>query len=135
MRNDGTESHFGPALADYDRLAKLIQRRTYPRAWVEARDRLLSGDTVLFGDLDVSPAGLGHNGKKLNWRDVKEMTIAQGRLQIKKVGARWLPWAIMDMSKVPNPHVLFALVGEARRFFHSPAASQPQKEEQDHESS
>jgi hypothetical protein len=131
MRTDDTEAHFGPALAEFDRLAKLIQRKTFPRAWADAREQLLSGETVVFGDLDVSPAGLRHAGKKLPWRDVKELTIAQGRLTIKKVGG-WLPWAILDVSKVPNPHVLFALVGEARRFSRSPAPSQPHKDEADH---
>jgi len=29
-RHDGNETYFGPALADYDRLAELIQRRTFP---------------------------------------------------------------------------------------------------------
>ncbi|HEY3790121.1 MAG TPA: DUF6585 family protein [Urbifossiella sp.] len=133
QRTDGTESHFGPAIADYDLLAELIQRRTFPRAWIMARDRLLSGETVPFGDLSVSPAGLRHASKKLPWSDVKELTIAQGRLSVKRVG-RWLPWTILDASKVPNPHVLFALIGEARRFFKTPMPSPPQEEDRDAES-
>lgn len=114
-RADGNEAHFSPALADYDRLAELIQRRTFPRAWIVARDRLLSGETVVFGDLEASSVGLRHSGKLLRWRDLKEITIAQGRLTIKKIG-RWIPWVVIDASKIPNPHVLFALVGEARKY-------------------
>ena len=56
-----------------------------------------------------------HSGKLLRWRDLKEITIAQGRLTIKKIG-RWIPWVVIDASKIPNPHVLFALVGEARKY-------------------
>ena len=113
-RTDGTEAHFGPALADYDRLAEEVQRRTFPRAWAIARDRLLDGLTVAFGDLDATPAGLRHVGKLLPWRELKEIAVAQGRLTIKR-SKGWLPWAILDNSKVPNPHVLLALVAEARK--------------------
>src|SRR5439155_4377740 len=71
-RTDGTEAHFGPALADYDRLAEEVQRRTFPRAWAIARDRLLDGLTVAFGDLDATPPGLRHVGKLLPCRELKE---------------------------------------------------------------
>jgi len=133
-RMDGTEAHMNAALADYDRLAELVQRRTFRRLWAEARDRLLDGDSILFGDLEVSGVGLRHTSKKLRWSDFKELVIAQGRLTVKRTGG-WLPWAILDVSKVPNPHVLFALVNEARRTRTSPAASQPHGDDSDHSGS
>ena len=129
-RADGTEAHISPALADYDRLSELVQRRTFTRAWALARDRLLTREEVEFGDLIVTPAGLRYSGKRLSWRDFKEMTIAQGRLSIKKTSG-WLPWAVVDAGKIPNPHVLFALVGEARRFFKAAAKSLPKVEGQE----
>ena len=55
-----------------------------------------------------------HIGKFLRWADVKELTVAQGKLSIKQ-GGKWLPWVLIDIHGIPNPHVLFALAGEARR--------------------
>lgn len=126
-RSDGAEDQFGPALADYDRLAELIQRRTFPRAWAEARDRLFSGENVFFGDLELSPDGLHHLKKTIAWRDVKGFVIAQGRLSIKKTSG-WLPWLMLDVSKVPNPHVLFALIREAKRTFKTEARTPDEKD-------
>jgi hypothetical protein len=123
-RHDGNEAYFGPALADYGRLAELVQRRTFPRAWEDARDRWLAGEVIAFGDLEVAPSGLRHNGKRLRWRDFKELAISQGRLSVKKLGG-WLPWAVLDVSKIGNPHILFTLVGEARRY-RAPAVPQPE---------
>jgi len=34
--------------------------------------------------------------------------IAQGKLSVKRT-SKWLPWALVDVGSVPNPHVLFAL--------------------------
>ena len=45
------------------------------------------------------------------WRDVKELSVAQGKLSVKQ-GGKWLPWVLLDVSAVLNPHLLFALVGE-----------------------
>jgi hypothetical protein len=127
-RADGTEAHVSPAIADYDRLVKLVQRRTFPRLWIEARDRLLNGESIAFGDLVVTGAGLKHTSKKLAWKDFKELVIAQGRLTVKKSGG-WMPWAVLDVSKVPNPHVLFALVAVAKESARIPAIPQDDSHE------
>jgi hypothetical protein len=114
VRGDGVEAHFGPALTDYDRLAEEVQRRTFAVLWPAVWNRFTEGGAVAFGDLELSRVGLRHAGKFLTWPDVKEPTIAQGKVSIKQ-GGKWLPWALLDVQAVPNPHVLFALVAEAKR--------------------
>jgi hypothetical protein len=129
-RTDGTEAHFGPALADYAQFAEEVQRRTFPAAWADAWGRFAAGEAVEFGDVEATPAGLRHAGKFLPWRRVKEVVVAQGKLTVKEAG-RWLPWALLkDASDVPNPHVFFALVEEARSRFAPP--SQPHAADADH---
>ncbi len=130
VRSDGQEAHLGPALADYPVLAEEVQRRTFEVLWPAARDRFRAGEVVPFGDLEVTPAGLRHDKKALPWRELQELTVAQGRLTVKQTG-RWLPWVLLDVSAVPNPHVLFALVDEARRS-HPFLKGQPQPEGADH---
>jgi hypothetical protein len=114
VRSDGAEAHFGPALSDFDLLAEEVQRRSFAWLWPAVRRRFLAGACVPFGELELEPAGLWHGGKLLPWRELKELTIAQGKLSLKQSG-KWLPWALIDMAGVPNPHLLFALVEEARR--------------------
>ncbi|MDY3555374.1 DUF6585 family protein [Gemmata sp. JC717] len=113
-RGDGVEAHFGPALTDYDALAAQVQTRSFAALWPRARDRFLAGERLEFGELELDLTGLRHGGKLLPWRELKELTVAQGKLSVKQSG-KWLPWALTDVFGVPNPHVLFALVAEARR--------------------
>ncbi len=121
VRMDGIEAHFGSALTDYARLVERIQKRTFAALWPLARNRFFAGDRLAFGELEVGLAGLRHNGKLLPWRELKELTIAQGKLCLKQTG-KWLPWALVDVISVPNPHLLFALAEEAHRVY-SPSRS------------
>ena len=121
VRADGAEAHFGAALADYEELAAEIQRRTFPAAWAAARWRFRAGRAVEFGEVEVTPSGIRTGGKFLPWPEVKDVTVAQGMLSIKQAG-RWLPWAVKAVNEIPNPHVLFALVAEARKPFAAAAA-------------
>jgi hypothetical protein len=114
VRTDGVEGHFGPALSHYDVLAEEVQKRTFAALWSSARDRFRDGDRIGFGDLEADRFGLHHNGKLLRWRELKELNIAQGKLSLKQSG-KWLPWVLVDMGSVSNPHLLFALVDQVQR--------------------
>ena len=132
-RTDGVSANFGPALSEYPRLAEEVQRRTFAVLWPAVWDSFRGGQAVAFDDLELSPAGLRFAQKFLAWKDVKELTIAQNKLSIKQHG-RWLPWYLKDAGSVPNPHVLVALVEEARRFAVALASiSQPQAPAADHQ--
>jgi len=125
-REDGIEAHFGPALSDFDRLAEEVQRRSFTFLWPIVWARFVSGTPVLFGELELSRAGLRHGGKFLRWADLKELAVAQGKLSIKQ-GGKWLPWAVLDAYAIPNPHVLFALAAEAQRTNSAAPLVQPKR--------
>jgi hypothetical protein len=132
-RADGVSAHFGPALTDYPRLAEEVQQRTFAVLWPAVWGRFASGHAVAFDDLELSPAGVRSAQNFLPWKDVKEITAAQKKVCIRQVG-KWRPWYLKDAAAVPNPHVLFALVEEARRRFasHAPPPSQPHAAAGDH---
>jgi hypothetical protein len=113
-REDGLSFHFGPALTDYDRLAEEVQQRTFAVAWPLVWAGFLEGKVIAFGNIEVSRIGIRHAGKFLVWKDLKEISVAQGKLSIKQTG-KWLPWTVLDIGGIPNPHVLFALAVEAQR--------------------
>ncbi|MCE9564962.1 MAG: hypothetical protein K8U57_23250 [Planctomycetes bacterium] len=123
-REDGVTVHFGPALTDYDLLAEEVQKRTFQSIWPLVWAGFLDGKTIAFGDIEATPGGLRYSGKFLPWRDLKEITIAQGKLSIKQ-GGKWLPWVLLDVNGVPNPHILFALVEEAQRMPVLPPLMEP----------
>lgn len=126
VRTDGEEAHFGPALTDYEQLAEEVQKRTFTELWPRLLARFNSGERIDFGELTVTSHGLEHAGKRLPWRDVKELVVAQGKLSVKQAG-KWLPWALVEVHTVPNPHLLFAVADEAQRHF-APSESQPKDE-------
>jgi hypothetical protein len=126
-RTDGVAVHFGPALTDYDLLCEEVQRRTFTHLWPLVWEKFLSGVPIAFGDLELSRYGVRHVGKFLPWPDVKELSVAQGKLSIKQSG-KWLPWLLLDVHTIPNPHVLFALVSEARRASAAGLLRQPKPE-------
>ncbi|MBA4188386.1 MAG: hypothetical protein C0467_10315 [Planctomycetaceae bacterium] len=113
-RDDGVTVHFGPALTDYGLLAEEVQRRTFHAIWPLVWANFLAGRSISFGDIEASRAGVRYANKFLPWADVKELSVAQGKLSIKQ-GGKWLPWVLVDVNGIPNPHVLFALAIEARR--------------------
>jgi hypothetical protein len=114
VRADGVEGHFGAALSHYDALAIEVQKRTFVALWAPVLARFRDGTSVSFGELELDRAGLHHNGKLLRWRELKELVIAQGKLSLKQTG-KWLPWVLLDLAGIPNPHLLFALADEVRR--------------------
>jgi hypothetical protein len=124
-REDGVEAHLGPALSDYGALAEEVQKRTFAVLWPGVRDRFRAGERIGFGELEADALGLRHNGRLLPWREVKELAVAQGKLSVKQAG-KWLPWALVDLGSVPNPHLLFALADEARRPY-SPPPREPRE--------
>ncbi len=113
-RADGEEAHFGPALSAFDRLSEEVQRRTFAALWPPTWLAYSDGLPVAFGELAVGPSGLSHGEKLLPWAAVGDVTVTQGKLSVKRAG-KWLPWALVDVAAVANPHVLAALVEEAKR--------------------
>lgn len=130
-RLDGIEAHFGPALTDYQQLAEEVQRRTFGSLWAVAWGDFRAGQPVHFDDVEVTPEGLRSGKKFIPWKELKELSVAQGKLTVKQVG-KWLPWLLKDVSTVPNPHILFALVAEARSRRAAAAMGEPHAEG-DHE--
>lgn len=126
-RADGIEAHFGPALSDYPLLAEEVQKRTFAYLWPVIWERFQAGIPIPFGSLELSRGGIRFAGKFLRWSEVKDVSVSQGRLSIKQ-GGKWLPWALVDVNTIPNPHVLFVLIAEARRTAYADPLSQPKPE-------
>jgi len=117
-RTDGTSISLGPVLSNYDALAEDVQRRTFARLWPSIAEHFQAGRPLLFDDLEISTIGLTTENKFLPWGRLGEVTVSQGKLSIKQK-EKWLPWRLKDISTLPNPHVLYALLSEAKRGYAS----------------
>ncbi len=113
-RADGTTARLTPAVGGYAELVEHVQRATFRVLGPAAAARLRAGEPVTFGPFEVSPAGLRHEKNLLPWADLGEVAVAGKNLSVKRKG-KWLAWVAKELDAVPNPHVLLALIEEARR--------------------
>jgi hypothetical protein len=102
-----------PAIADF---GQLIVREVASRKLPVAQAAVARGETVTFGDLAVSPAGLSGRtrGWTIPWREVTEVRVRSGTVQITRQGSR-LPQGSITADGVPNLPVFLALADELRR--------------------
>ncbi len=114
VRTDGTEATFGPALGDYPDLAERVQRGTFAALWPDVWERYRAGEPLAFGPFLASWAGLQFGKLMLPWADVAEVAVSQKNLSVKRA-KKWLPWAVVELGDVPNPHVFVGLIAAARR--------------------
>jgi len=129
-RADGAAAAFTPALADYPDLAERVQRGTFGPLWARAAADLAAGVPVAFGDLSAGPDGLRAGKQFLPWAEVKEITVSQKNVAVKRKGG-WLPWLAKDLSAIPNPHILFAAYETMRGAPPAPAGAERDDEGDD----
>lgn len=114
-RTDGAEVTLTSALADYAGLAERVMRATFAEQWPAARATYRAGGTVRFGEFAVGGAGLTFRDQPaLPWSELKSVSVSQKMVSVTR-NTGWMPWAVRDLQEVPNPHVMFALIAEARR--------------------
>jgi hypothetical protein len=68
-----------------------------------------AGQTVSFGPLKVTPAGLSSGTDLVPWAEVQGVATTHGFVQVKKAG-KWLAWKTVPVAKIPNYFVFDALV-------------------------
>jgi hypothetical protein len=129
-RADDAEAKFSSALADYPDLAERVQKGTFAVLWPAALADLSAGRPVAFGELSAEPGGLRKGKHFLPWAEVKELTVSQKHLSVKRKG-KWLPWQTLDLAAVANPHVLYAAYAVMRDTPPAGAAEEEAEEVED----
>ncbi|WP_405720713.1 DUF6585 family protein [Streptomyces sp. NBC_00046] len=93
-----------------DELDKTFTRVRLP----QDRDRLKAGERVDFFGAHLDPAGVGYLDHRLGWREVDQVTVKQGWLEIHRHGGG-KPWARLPVEMVENLSVLLALAARMRQ--------------------
>ncbi|MEW2497746.1 DUF6585 family protein [Streptomyces nodosus] len=112
-REDGTRlkvtdfyaqpEHWGPAVQQEITRAQLPGLLT----------ALEQGRTLAYGSLTVSLGGVATAKGSLTWSEIEKIDMAQGMLLLCKSGKK-LPWARVQIKKVPNLFLFLALADRLR---------------------
>jgi hypothetical protein len=90
-------------------LGALIQQQVLKHKMPGAIETYNSGATLQFGKLNISQLGINNGKETIPWEQVSGVQLSEGHIIIKKAG-KWLRWAGVDGSKVPNLFLFVALV-------------------------
>ncbi|MGW4823065.1 DUF6585 family protein [Streptomyces sp. NPDC004227] len=74
---------------------------------------LEQGRTLAYGSLSVNLGGVATAKGSLTWAEIEKVEISQGMLVLRKPGKK-LPWAQVQVKKIPNLFLFLALVDRLR---------------------
>jgi hypothetical protein len=89
-------------------VADAVADQVYERITPRIMDRLAQGETVDFGPLRVSAAGVETADGTLPWDELQTVAIAQGYLRLYERGRRRI-WFSTGLGSIPNSRVLLNL--------------------------
>ncbi|MCX6099935.1 MAG: hypothetical protein NTV92_00605, partial [Candidatus Bipolaricaulota bacterium] len=75
-----------------------------------AADQYNAGQTIVFGSVAISKAGIAIGKKTYPWADVKEVSIHQGILKVSRKEGGWFSGARASASTIPNLRVLLTII-------------------------
>jgi hypothetical protein len=93
-----------------EELAKNIDQNIFPLLYAHATDQYNAGQTIIFGPVAISKAGIVIGKKTYPWTDVKEVSIHQGILKVSRKDGGWFSGASVAASVIPNLRVLLAII-------------------------
>jgi len=107
-RADGKRFTFSQ-YQNVQRLGEIIARETAARQLPRAQAAFQAGQTIAFGKLSLSQAGLSNGKETIPWSEVSGVQVANGAILISRQGKR-LAWARQSVQNTPNAQVLLTLV-------------------------
>jgi hypothetical protein len=98
------------SLAKVEQLAQEIDQNIFPLLYGRAADQYNTGQTIVFGPVAISKAGISISKKTYPWTDVKEVSIRQGILKVSRKEGGWFSGASAAASVIPNLRVLLTII-------------------------
>lgn len=95
-----------------EQLGQAAENASFPSRYDQARQFYNSGQTVVFGPVAISKAGIAIGKKTYPWTDVKEVSIHQGVLKISKKDGGWFSGASASAPSIPNLRVLLSIIDQ-----------------------
>ncbi len=107
--NDGKKLKLTNSLNRVEKLGNTIQNEVSKRHFPRALETYNSGGTVSFGNLTLNRMGLTRGSDTLAWSEIQGVQMQKGYMEIKKQG-KWLRWAKIPVSSIPNLFVFLTLM-------------------------
>ncbi len=96
-----------------DTLSKLIREQVVPLQLPAAIDAYQTGQTLTFGEVQVSQQGFAVGERLLPWSQVKSVGLRENKLVVFDLSQR-KPWCRVTAKGIPNLFLLFELADYAR---------------------
>ena len=93
-----------------EELANYIDQNIFPLLYGRAADQYNTGQTIVFGPVAISKAGIVIGKKTYPWTDVKEVSIRQGILKVSRKDGGWFSGASASAATIPNLRVLLTII-------------------------
>lgn len=117
-RGDGAVAKLTQFYEGIAELGQTISREVTRVQLPGAIDAIQHGQTVPFGDLAISAAGIvsARHGL-LPWQELDQVRVVQGYVKLRKAG-KWLPWSHKPAAEIPNLFVFLTLADQLQRAAH-----------------
>jgi hypothetical protein len=100
----------GDIYTKVEELAKAIQESIFPILYGWAAQEYNAGQTLVFGPVAISQAGIRLGKKKYSWIEVQQVSIQNGILKVSKKGGGKFSGASASASVIPNLNVLLNII-------------------------
>lgn len=92
-----------------EQLGRILEAAVTRVQLPKAIELFSAGQTISFGPLQVSPAGIAAGNQSLTWAEIEAVQTRSGSVIVRKSG-KWLMWKSVRVSQIPNYFVFDALV-------------------------
>jgi len=106
---DGRTFIFNDQLKKVEKLGQTAINEVSNRKFPGAVALYNNGATVQFGPVAISKVGLTKGDQTLSWPEIEAVNLNKGYLNVKKRG-KWLKFANVPVSSIPNVFVLVAMI-------------------------
>jgi hypothetical protein len=99
------------AIKNVEQLGIAMQNAVTKIRLPEVQSAYQAGQTITFGPLSVSLAGLSKGNQTVSWTEIKGVQVEKGYIRVKKQDA-WFNFAKVATSSIPNLFIFLTLVDQ-----------------------
>jgi hypothetical protein len=112
FNREGTRLVLNDSLAKVEELAALVEEGSFPLLYEKAAQLYNTGQTLTFGPVAISKAGIQIGKKTYPWQEVQQVSIQQGVVKVSRKDGGWFSGASAMASTIPNLRILLSIIDQ-----------------------
>lgn len=108
---DNRKLTFNNDLTEIEKLGQAIQNEVFNALFPKYVASYNNGQTLQFGKLSISKAGISNGKEMIPWPEVKGVSLDRGIINVKKEG-KWLTWSSVTVGQTPNIFIFTSIVDQ-----------------------